>query len=220
MDQRSESQPEKKKESGAKREKTKAQNRQAILGAARQVFAEVGVGAASIREIVRRTHLASGTFYNYFTSKEEVFQALLDESALSIRPKLKAARLEAKNIDAFIEGCYRVFFDYLVSDQAMYAVLRRNAGTLKVRMHTPQMLVAFEELEDDVGQAVAQGLLPAIDTDYLTSALIGVAFEVGDRMLCRSRPDPRAAARFATTLILSGIKSLPLKDETETDTAL
>ncbi len=211
MDQAAKNQPEASTDNGSKREITKLQNRQAILEAAAEVFAEVGVGAASIREIVRRTDLASGTFYNYFTSKEDVFQALLDESALSMRPELKAERLAATSIESFIEGCFRVFFDYLVSDQAMFAVLRRNSGALRVRMHTPQMLVAFEELEEDIERAIGQGLLPDIDTDFLTSALIGVAFEVGDRLLRRQSPDPREAARFATALTLGGVKALPLK---------
>jgi AcrR family transcriptional regulator len=64
-----------------KREQTKAQNRQLILEAARNVFAELGYGATTVRDIIRATPLASGTFYNYFKSKEEVFQAIHDESA-------------------------------------------------------------------------------------------------------------------------------------------
>ena len=40
------------------------------------VFAELGYGATTVRDIIRATDLASGTFYNYFKSKEEVFQAL------------------------------------------------------------------------------------------------------------------------------------------------
>ena len=64
-----------------KREQTKIQNRQLILDAARQVFAELGYGATTVRDIIRATPLASGTFYNYFKSKEEVFQAIRDEVA-------------------------------------------------------------------------------------------------------------------------------------------
>lgn len=56
-----------------KREETKASNRQAIIDAARRVFAELGYGATTVRDIIRETELASGTFYNYFKSKEEVF---------------------------------------------------------------------------------------------------------------------------------------------------
>ena len=50
---------------GGKRAQNQLQNRQAILTAAREVFAEVGYEAASVRDIIGRTGLASGTFYNY-----------------------------------------------------------------------------------------------------------------------------------------------------------
>src|SRR5205085_12006715 len=39
---------------GGKRERNKAANRAAILSAAREVFADIGYGASSIRDIVRR----------------------------------------------------------------------------------------------------------------------------------------------------------------------
>jgi AcrR family transcriptional regulator len=82
-----------------KREQTKVQNRLLILEAARRVFAELGFGATTVRDIIRATPLASGTFYNYFKSKEEVFQAIRDETALIIRPKLRDERTKAKTIE-------------------------------------------------------------------------------------------------------------------------
>ena len=54
--------------SAGRRERTKAANRAAIVAAARDAFGELGFEAAGVRDIVRRTGLASGTFYNYFTS--------------------------------------------------------------------------------------------------------------------------------------------------------
>jgi AcrR family transcriptional regulator len=69
-----------------KREQTKALNRQLILNAARQVFAATGYGPATVREIIRATPLASGTFYNYFKSKEEVYQASRDDVAGASHP--------------------------------------------------------------------------------------------------------------------------------------
>ena len=60
-----------------RRDATKQANRTAILDAARAVFADLGYGAATVRDIVRRTDLATGTFYNYFPDKEAVFRALL-----------------------------------------------------------------------------------------------------------------------------------------------
>jgi AcrR family transcriptional regulator len=49
-----------------RRERTKAANRAALLEAARDAFGELGFEATGVRDIVRRTDLASGTFYNYF----------------------------------------------------------------------------------------------------------------------------------------------------------
>src|SRR6516225_9601451 len=85
-----------------KREQTKVQNRNLILEAAQRVFAELGYGATTVRDIIRATPLASGTFYNYFRSKEQIFEALRDETALQLRPVLREARLKAQTPEAFL----------------------------------------------------------------------------------------------------------------------
>ena len=89
---------------------TKTQNRDAILAAARQVFAQMGFAAATVRDIIRATPLASGTFYNYFKSKEEVYQALRDDVALAVRPRLRAARLGAVTAEEFFAASFGAFF--------------------------------------------------------------------------------------------------------------
>src|SRR6201999_3682438 len=99
-----------------KREQTKLQNRQIILEAARKVFAEAGYGATTVRDIIRATPLASGTFYNYFQSKEEVYQAMQDETALAIRPKLREAREKAGTVEEFISATFRTFFEFVLRD--------------------------------------------------------------------------------------------------------
>ena len=61
--------------STGKREQTKLANRQAILEAARITFGELGYESATVRDIIRRTSLSVGAFYNYFRSKEEIAEA-------------------------------------------------------------------------------------------------------------------------------------------------
>src|SRR3954465_8107528 len=85
-----------------RREATKHANRSAILDAAREVFADLGCGAATVRDIVRRTDLATGTFYNYFPDKEAVFRALLDESAREARERVPAARRQATDVEGLL----------------------------------------------------------------------------------------------------------------------
>ena len=75
-----------------KRERTKAANREAILVAARRVFSDIGYGAASVRDVVRETDLATGTFYNYFPDQESVLRALVDEITVEARARCAPAR--------------------------------------------------------------------------------------------------------------------------------
>jgi len=195
-----------------KRERTKTHNRQIILEAGRRVFAELGYGAATVRDIVRATPLASGTFYNYFKSKEEIFQAIQDESALRIRPRLREERAKAQTVEAFISGSFRTFFDYVATDQQGFRAIRRN--TLRLRMDTPEIIAGFDELREDLETAMARGLFPCVDADLLMAAIVGVAFELAERMLCREDADPESAAAFATALFLGGIRALPHADST------
>ncbi|NWH09608.1 MAG: TetR/AcrR family transcriptional regulator [Alphaproteobacteria bacterium] len=192
-----------------KREQTKVANREAIIAAARKVFAELGFGATTVRDIIRATDLASGTFYNYFKSKEEVFEALQDESALRIRPRLRAERVRARNIEEFIAGTFETFFDYVAQDRADFHVARKNTDILRVRMASQQVIAGFEELREDIKVAVDSGLLPRLDPDFLTAAMVGVAFEIGEMMLARDPVDPKAAAEFATSLFLNGLRPRP-----------
>jgi len=51
--------------------------REAILEAARQVFLEVGFGAASMDSIANVAKVSKQTVYNHFGSKEELFAAMI-----------------------------------------------------------------------------------------------------------------------------------------------
>jgi AcrR family transcriptional regulator len=197
-----------------KRARTKAQNRAAILDAAREVFAEQGYDAAGVRDVIRRTELASGTFYNYFPDKESVFRAVLDESAQEVRRRLRAVRSSALTLESFVGDAYRAWFEFLVEDRLMFELLQRNAGTIRQLFGDPILGAGVEELLDDLRAAIERGDLPALDADYMAGAMAGVALELGVRMIDREPIDVEGAARFATELFLGGIERLGRASQT------
>ena len=196
------------KQPSSKRQQTKEANRQAILDAARDVFAELGYGATTVRDIIRRTGLASGTFYNYFKSKEEVFEALNDRAALKLRPHLLEVRKNARTFEEFIRETCKAYFAYVGTDRESYAMARRNAGTMRFRIDSPEVIAGFEELREDLAAAVESGLAPKLDVDYMTAAMVGTAFEMADVMLTRDPIDYDRAAEFAARLLMGGIEAL------------
>lgn len=203
-----------------KRERNKHENREMILSAARQVFSDLGFDATTVRDIVRRTGLASGTFYNYFRSKEEVFEAVLDATALSIRPRLREIRVNARTFEEFIEGTFRAFFEHVAADRQMFDIVQRNAGCLRVRLESPEVVAGLEELRADIDRAIGEGVAPATDAEYLTAAIIGLAFEIADRMMRREPIEVEPAVAFAKALILGGVSALHRADASQASSGL
>ena len=116
-----------------KREQTKVQNRQAILDAAREVFGELGYETATVRDIIRRTGLAAGTFYNYYRSKEEVFAALADDGARRFGPILKGLRAQhGADFESFAAAAIAAYFDFLAAEQSSW-LAQRPAGEKRAR---------------------------------------------------------------------------------------
>jgi AcrR family transcriptional regulator len=192
-----------------KREATKAQNRAAILEAAQEAFSELGYGAVNVREIVRRTDLASGTFYNYFPDKESVFRVLVADFTEGLRARLRAIRTEARTAEDFVAGAYHEFFAYMAADPSLFFLVRRNAGAIGAVTEDPVLGAGVRDLAEDLANAAQRGDLPDLDPDRMALAMAGAGLELAAHMLEQRPPyDVEGSARFAAELFLGGIERL------------
>jgi AcrR family transcriptional regulator len=191
-----------------KRERTKAANREAILVAARRVFSTIGYGAASVRDVVRETDLATGTFYNYFPDKESVLRALVDEITDEARARVHEARMAATTLEGFVSGGFRAYFELLAEDPDTVALMRRNSGTIRAMFDEPALGAGIEELRADLETAVTQGRIPPHDADLMAVAMVGAGVEIGLRMLERDPPDVERAVAFVTDVFLGAFERL------------
>ncbi len=189
-----------------RRERTKAANRGAILAAALEVFAELGYGATSVRDIVRRTALASGTFYNYFPDKDAVFRALVEETGVEARRRVRAARRSARTAEEFVASGYRAFFAFIVEDPARFAFMRSNLETIRARFGEAVLPAGTAELAEDLRAAIAAGHLQPVDVEYCAHAMVAVGLELGARLAERSPPDVEGATAFASGLFLGALE--------------
>src|SRR5215469_5225845 len=180
-----------------KRAQGKAANRRIILDAAKRVFAEMGYGAARVRDIIRATPLASGTFYNYFRSKEEVFQALCDEAAQVVGPAMRETRHKAKNAETFFYATFRAFFAYMAA--------RRASGVGPNPLHTQPVTLELGALKQDIENAISRGVLPPVNAQVLAAAMWGLASGLADTLA--EWTDVDDAARSATVFMLQGFRA-------------
>ncbi len=192
-----------------KRDQTKLANRQAILEAGQLVFAELGYEGTTVRDIIRRTQLASGTFYNYFKSKDEVFHALHDDGVARFKPLLTAARVASGgDFKQYMITAFGAYFDFLVRDNIVERAVAQRPDWTRVRFDTPETLAMFEELKADILTFASDIQLTAIDPELLTASVFGIAQEIGDRILRGKVADINLAARFATDFVLGGAERI------------
>ena len=191
-----------------KRERTKAANREAILDAARRVFSDIGYGAASVRDIVRETDLATGTFYNYFPDKESVLRALVEEITVEARARVRTARTAAATLEEFVSRGFRAYFEFLAEDPETVALMRRNSGTIRAMFDEPALGAGIDELRADLETAVTQGRIPPHDADLMAMAMVGAGVEIGLHMVERDPPDVERAVSFVTDVFLGAFERI------------
>jgi AcrR family transcriptional regulator len=63
-----------------RRERRRAETRSRLLEAARELFARQGVEATAIAEITEEADVGFGSFYNHFSSKDEIVETVLTEA--------------------------------------------------------------------------------------------------------------------------------------------
>ena len=196
-------------QAAGKREQTKLANRRAILDAAREAFGELGYETVTVRDIIRRTSLSVGAFYNYYRSKEEVYEALADDGARRFRPILAAQYEAAADFQGYIRRAIEAYFRFIVEEHDTW---QNDAAQPHLRGETPEMKAVYDQVRWSISDTLERGHGPKVDTEYLAAACIAIAREVGERMLTRQPIDLDAAVEFATQMILGGLPALPRQE--------
>ncbi len=94
--------------------------RQAILEVAYQVFMEDGYAAASMSSIASRVGGSKGTLYNYFPSKQELFEAVIrNECDLKQAAMFDSLEAEGEDVEAALREAGRRYTLMVLSEQTV-----------------------------------------------------------------------------------------------------
>ncbi len=96
----------------SRREREKAQRREDILQAAREVFFERGIHHATVDEVAEQAEVSKGTVYLYFDTKETILAHLLLEGLELLVNDLELAFAPAESLSA-LERIRRLAAAYL-----------------------------------------------------------------------------------------------------------
>jgi AcrR family transcriptional regulator len=191
-----------------RRAELKRENREKLLAAGRKVFAEKGLGAATARDIVRETDLASGTFYNYFEDKEDIFRAIIEDFTTEVSARAGEMRRQpGVSLEDRVCDAYRSYFELVVAEPEMFEILRRNPDAVAM-VAADVFEQPVREFVEDMAAWVDEGQLsPEIRPwlVYVARNIAGGAVQIASHMAEEGVSDVDATARFCTRLALDGM---------------
>lgn len=107
--------------------RTRAQQREytreALIDAAVQVVGDHGYAGATVTAITRRAGVAQGTFYNYFDSREDLFDRLLPALSRRMIDRIREAERAARSEQERELASIRAYFDFLHAIPQFYRIL-------------------------------------------------------------------------------------------------
>jgi len=174
----------------SRKQRERLRHRQEILDTALKLFSERGFHNVSMQQIAEASEFAVGTLYNFFESKETLFEELISGNGERIigtmTAILDAPGTEVERLISFIRH-----IPTLLEEQAEFIKLYvSELGAKGAKLSKRPQRENFDAelntrlqqlLEDGVRKGIFRRVDPAITTKAINSTMEALAFEVAGR---------------------------------------
>lgn len=178
-------------------ERQRERTRRQLLDAGRVLVSAKGVPGLRIQEITEEADVALGSFYNYFSSKEEFLEAVITESLSDLASAI-ISDVDEDTDPAEVVARANLRVVQLARTEPDFARLIVNIGHSEALFGDavqPHARVAVE-------RGIASGRFEVADTEVLLTAVIGGAFAL-IREILDGRHGPHAEQAFARHVLAS-----------------
>ena len=160
-------------------EKQAVDRRQRIIANASELFAARGYHGTTIDEIVQATGIAKGTFYVYFSSKEELLVELMKQLVTDTLERIDA-ELERKGTRDYIARIEtkgeELLQLYLEKSELLYMLIGETVGNPRLQ---GQLSEIYQQLAETVERDLEAGreageIFPYPDMKTIAYALVGM----------------------------------------------
>jgi AcrR family transcriptional regulator len=185
-----------------------ADTRQALLRAARELFASRGYAATGTEDIVAAARVTRGALYHHFRDKADLFGSVMEQCAREMAERLieqETRRAELHQQDSwsllrtgfqsFLDACADTDFQRIVLIEGP-AVLGHSAWDALVEQH------GYGLLAEALGQAAREGRIDPLPVRPLTRMLGAL---ISEASLYIARAEDQATARDEAGAVLDRI---------------
>lgn len=152
-----------------KRERT----RRALLDAAHELVYERGHEKIGIQDITERAQVGLGTFYNYFETKQAIFEAVLDEIRQRFNERLDALREPIKDPALIVAVTLNYCFREAQDNEEWHTFLTYSGLDGERVLHQDE-----EQCLMDIRRGVSAGRFKVDDVYFAQSLVLGMVKHV------------------------------------------
>ncbi len=146
--------------------------RRALLEAARDLVFEKGHDRISVQEITSRARVATGTYYNYFQSKQDIFVAVAEDIRAQLADDLESTRASIKDPAMLVTMTLRYYFQQAVDNQE-WRDFTRCTGLTDMLLLQPA-----DQAVEDITRGVKGGRFRVDDIHFTQELIAGMTTHV------------------------------------------
>jgi AcrR family transcriptional regulator len=182
-----------------------------LLGAAQEVFVQVGYHAAAMDDIADKAGVSKPVLYQHFPSKLELYLALLDQRSADLIEAVRGALASTHDNKQRVEATIAAYFEFVDRDGAPFRLVFESDLT-----NEPAVRERVDRVNMQCAEAIAEVIaedtaLPPEQATLLGTALAGMAQVTARYWLTGNGNIPREeAARLVAQLSWRGLGAFPL----------
>lgn len=181
-----------------------------IIRAAIRVFSEHGFDGAKMEYIAKEAGIGKGTIYEYFESKERLFEEILKFSVEEFRLGLKKSMDQGETIEGKLYNCSRFNAEFLSSHmEIVQLAMKVKLLSKEIRIHHLAAQAAIQaHYTEMVKGAKAKGEFRFdLDEELATYCIIGTLDQFcKQRVFCDPRPLGEIDHQAIVNVLLKGLR--------------
>ena len=176
--------------------KTRPNAREAILRAAKRIFAEKGLDGARMDAIAKAAKVNKALLYYYFKSKNELFSAVIEEAIRESNRRLMGILSDRGSEREILLRYIEMVFDWLSERPDSYLLFQRFLMTnpkVVERIMKTYFLPRFHKLAALIRRGVRHGEFRRVDpvqTAHSVGGLVVFYFRTGPLIKTVAKSDP------------------------------
>ncbi len=196
-----------------RKEREKQKRIQAILGAAKELYARKGYQESSMADIAEASELGKATIYYYFPNKEAIYRELFISCVRDQFQRLGDNILAATTLEELLSQMINAYVDWAYDDPSFFGLhfpMGKNAPVHV--LHEPEVVAEMERLHEPVRKRMDE-IIRSVSAQWDPELIAGLTWTYMSGLALKIHQGlPKAALQQEMKIFVDSINQYLMKD--------